>query len=266
MHSASCSRLVRVVVRRALDLDVLFILGGERGADRRIVRRRHRVVGLVDDLQHRRRLHQRGVHRPLGVGLLVGPLRQPRAQRGIAREPGRRRVRDARIAEEAPVRLAAVRIDRRVDPAHVAHGAVDHEGALHLAVVPALRAYRACSSAQSVIFALRARCAARNARDEFRRERRLVRAFRHRRCRARGRDRPGSSSSRTEGSIHSVRVSARLRCAAMKMMPSAGDRLAARQVVGIPGRRLRDGRTLGLPLVEQRERAAARPADQHDLA
>ena len=75
----------------------------------------------------------------------------------------------------------------------------------------------------------------------------------------------GSSSSRTEASIHSVRVLARDRCAAWKVIASAGIRPRAGDVHRVAGGRVGDGRVLRLGLVEQRERAAARPAAEHDL-
>ncbi len=74
----------------------------------------------------------------------------------------------------------------------------------------------------------------------------------------------GSLSLRTDGSSHSVSVCARDRCAAMKMMPSAAVRPAAAKSTGSPAGGRGDARAFRFRLVEQRERAAAGPADQHD--
>ena len=84
------------------------------------------VIGQVAD-------HQRG-HCDVGaardgvtVGVVVAPLRQPAAQGAEPGQPDGAVVHHLRIAQITGARLAFVRIDGRVQPARVGHGAVHDE-------------------------------------------------------------------------------------------------------------------------------------------
>ena len=249
---------------RAFDLDVFLVLGGERGADRGIVGRGDRVVGAVDDLDDRAGRNAGGVVPALGIRMIVGPLREPRPQGREPRETGGRGVCNARVAEEAPARLAAVGINRRVEPAHVAVGAMNHEAALHLAVVAAREGVKELARPGRDLAVARKLGSAEGS-DKFGRIRRFVGCagrvdvereiagvgiefVAHRRIEPFGQG-LGAAEVRGDEDDAVRRLQASLR-----------------QVVGIAGRRLRDARALGLRLVEQRQRAAARPADQNHLA
>ena len=108
----------------------------------------------------------------------IAPLAQPRPQRRVARQPDRPDVGGARVAEVAVVGLPVVRVDGRVDPAHVAHRAVHQERPLLLRPRRSSGAGRARSRAQLLIRRLRSRCAARKVGDELGVERRPVRCVR----------------------------------------------------------------------------------------
>src|ERR1700730_11592244 len=95
--------------------------------------------------------------------MIVGALREPRSQGREPREAGGRRVCNARVAEKAPARLAAVGINRRIEPAHVAGGARNTKPR---SISPSLRRAKASRSsrARAVILRLRASWAARKVR------------------------------------------------------------------------------------------------------
>ena len=85
-----------------------------------------RIVGQVSDDQ--------SGHRDVGagtdcvpVGVVVAPLRQPTAQRAESGQPDGAVVHHLRIAQIAQSRGAIVRIDGRVEPARIGHGAVHDE-------------------------------------------------------------------------------------------------------------------------------------------
>src|SRR6516225_920348 len=125
--------LVLVIMGSTFDPDIFLIWCRERRADRRIVRGGHGIIRLVLHLQDGRATDACRVLRPLRVRQIVAPLRQPGAQRGIACEPRRRGVRGTRIAEITPAGPPSVRVDTRIEPAHVAHRPMDDKAALDLA-------------------------------------------------------------------------------------------------------------------------------------
>ena len=87
------------------------------------------IIRAILDHQHRH-LDPCRAFQTIGVAVIIGPLRQPRAQRGEAGQPDRPVVDHRRIAQHAPVRLALVGIDQRIDPARIAHRALNGEAAL----------------------------------------------------------------------------------------------------------------------------------------
>src|SRR6516225_6698464 len=112
-------RLVLVIMGSTFDPDIFLVWCRECCADRRIVRGGHGIIRLVLHLQYRRAADARRVLWPFRVRHVVAPLRQPRAQRRIARKSGGRGVRGTRIAEITPAGPPSVRVDPQVKPPHV---------------------------------------------------------------------------------------------------------------------------------------------------
>ena len=169
-----------------------------------------------------------------------------------------------RLAQIAGAGPAVGRVLRRVGPADVAHRAVDHEGPLGVGL--ALRPSSSASVAwtRAVMRRLRAICAARKRATNASRVGRLVGAggivdveldvalerpvlVEDRRVEPLGH---GDRAADVRGQQHD---------AVGRLQSRAGE------VDGVARRRLGDRRVLGLVLVEQRQRAAARPAAEHHL-
>src|SRR5689334_19349189 len=119
---------------RALDYTHRLVLARRGVVDDAGVRLRHGIVGRILYGEQRHGYVLRAA-RPVSVGVLGRPLRQPGAQRGEAREAYRAGVGGLRLADKGPARLAVVRLDRGIHEAHVAERPVGREAALHLAGV-----------------------------------------------------------------------------------------------------------------------------------
>lgn len=180
---------------------------------------------------------------------------EPRRER-IACEPSRRGVQGTRIAETAPAGPPSVRVDTRIEPAHVAHRPMDDKQR-SISLVSRRRSVSSHSWHHAVILQLRAIPAARK---------RVTNSSalgdwwgRHcRRCQIP--TRVGRGRVRRSPTDRAIRSKSRRAADAHGNEDDAVGRFKT-----IARRRSGDRRRLGFRLIKQRERTATRPADEDHL-
>ena len=220
------------------------------------------VVGEVADHQRRHRDVAPALH-PVAVRVVVAPLREPAAQRAEPGQPDRAHVHHLRIAQIAGSRNAFVGIDGRIEPPRVGHGAVHDEAEL---VVGAAGGFQfgqlvldpGGDTAVAVDLGLPV------AGQELLAVGRLVGVVRVVQVQFRiPLGRIGFVQDRPVHPLGQRAVPADVR--GQQHDSVGGGQIELGEVGPVTRRARRDGRVLGLLLVEHRQRTAAAPAGQHHL-
>ena len=197
----------------------------------------------------------------MGVGVVRRPLRQPGAQRRKARQPDGAVVGGLGHTHEAGADRPVIGLDAGVQKARLGHGAVGHEAALQLVAAPALeRVQRVPDPCRAAAHARQLRRT--KAHQEFGAVRRLEGRVVQVQFRVTyiGVVLVEHTGIDPVGKGHSPRDMRRLEDECIgRLQPRRHD------VAGVARGRVRDAGALGLRLVHQRQRAAARPAGQHHL-
>ena len=226
------------------------------------VARRARVVGQVADHQRRHRDVGPAVDR-VAVGVVVAPLREPAAQRAEPRQSDGAVVHHLRITQVAGAGGAIVRVDCRIQPARVGHGAVYDERELVVRTPGRLQFSQFFLDPlgdSPVPCDLRIPVAV----QELLRVRRLVRVVRV--VEVEFGIALGGIGLVEDRGVHPLghgAVAADVR--GQQHDRVGGDQPKRGQVGAVTGRARGDGRVLRLLLVEHRQRSAAAPAGQHHL-